>query len=27
MDHFSVYGDVDSVATTVKSNFDLGTSN
>jgi hypothetical protein len=27
MDHFSVYGDVDSLATTVKSNFDLGTSN
>jgi hypothetical protein len=26
-DHFSVYGDVDSLATTVKSNFDLGASN
>jgi hypothetical protein len=26
IDHFSVYGDVDSLATTVKSNFDLGTS-
>lgn len=27
MDHFSVYGDVDSLATTVKSNFNLGTPN
>lgn len=26
IDHFSVYGDVDSLATTVKNNFNLGTS-